>query len=197
MMEQRTKWIGGAAVAAAAIGGVALLRKRPETPEYTLVQRDGAIEVRDYPALLVATTVQSGLRETALRQGFRTLADYIFAKSRPGKKIAMTAPVLADNGDADGWRTRFVMPSRYDRDSLPTPANDVAIETLPPRRVAAIRFNGSPNDAALAAHESELRVWIDDNGHKGAGMVEHAFYDAPFVPGPLRHNEVLIPIDAG
>lgn len=197
-MEQRTKWISGGVIVAAAVGGVAWWLNRPETPEYTLVQRDGAVEVRDYPALLVATTVKPGHRETALRKGFKTLADYIFAQSRTGEKIAMTAPVLSDGGgDSGGWRTRFVMPSRYDRGDLPVPANDVTLETLPSRRIAAIRFNGSPDDAMLATQESQLRAWIDDNAHKAAGPVEHAFYNAPFIPGPLRHNEVLIPLEGG
>ncbi|WP_033923209.1 SOUL family heme-binding protein [Sphingomonas sp. 37zxx] len=196
-MGQRTKWIGGGLVLAAAIGGLALLRNRPETPDYTLVQRDGAIEVRDYPALLVATTVKPGLRERALNKGFQTLADYIFAQSRTGEKIAMTAPVLSDNGGSGGWRTRFVMPSRYGRADLPMPANDVTLETLPSRRIAAIRFNGAPDDAMLAKHEADLRAWIDDNAHKVAGPPEYGFYDAPFVPGPLRRNEVLIPLVGG
>ncbi len=28
------------------------------------------------------------------------------------------------------------------------------------------------------------------------GEAEYAFYDAPMVPGPLRRNEVLIPVAA-
>lgn len=197
-MEQRTKWVGGGAVAAAAVaGGVMWWLNRAERPEYTLIQRDGAIDVRDYPAALMATTVQPGLRKDALNQGFTTLADYIFAQSRAGEKIAMTAPVLSDGGgDRDGWRTRFFMPVRYGRDDLPEPGGDVAIEKLPARRIAAIRFPGNADDALLADREAELRRWIDANGHRVSGAVEHAFYHAPFVPGPLRRNEVMLPIAA-
>lgn len=195
-MDRRTKWIGGGVIAAAAVaGGVAWWMNRTEQPDYTLIQHDDSIDVRDYPGLLVAETVTQGLRKDALGKGFTALADYIFAQSRTGEKIAMTAPVLSD-GDGGGWRTRFFMPSKYRRDDLPAPGDDVKLVRMPARRVAAIRFSGVADDAMLAEREAELRTWIDANGHRVAGSVEHAFYDAPFVPGPLRRNEVLLPIEA-
>ena len=42
--------------------------------------------------------------------------------------------------------------------------------------------------------EAQLREWIAVRGLGPAGEAEFAFYDAPMVPGPLRCNEVLIPI---
>ncbi|TKD51290.1 heme-binding protein [Sphingomonas baiyangensis] len=110
-MDKRARWIGGGAVAAVAAAGVAAWWfNRSEQPRHTLIQRDGAVEVRDYPAALVAQTVQSGLRQTALSKGFERLADYIFARSRMGERIAMTAPVLSDGAGEAGWRTRFFIP---------------------------------------------------------------------------------------
>jgi hypothetical protein len=41
---------------------------------------------------------------------------------------------------------------------------------------------------------ARLETWIAQQGLKRAGEPEYAFYDAPMVPGPLRRNEVLIPI---
>ena len=64
-----------------------------ETASYQVVESDGDIEIRDYPALVVAEVTRTGSRDQAVRSGFGPLARYIFAKERAGEKIAMTAPV--------------------------------------------------------------------------------------------------------
>lgn len=207
-MNRYAKWLGGAAALLVAGAAAYYAQERSvEQPDYQTEERDGRFELRRYSALLVAETWATGERAAALNQGFRRLADYIFAKSRGGESIAMTAPVLSDRGekiamtapvlsDAGGWgwRTRFVMPSRFTRETLPPPPEGVAIESVAPRRVAAMRFAGSPDSAVLARREGELRDWIAARGLRG-GAVEYAFYNSPFVPGPLRRNEVLIPLE--
>ncbi len=197
----------GAALVAgfAAIGAGLFLAKdkSAERPDYDVLDAEGDYEVRRYPPLLLAETVVSDARDRrqALDRGFRTLADYIFAKSRSGGKIAMTAPVLSDHhhgGDwptgGDGWRVRFIMPRACTRDTLPPAPAGIAISDLPGRRVAAIRFSGLANDAVLQEKEAALRRWLDQRGETGSGRAEYAFYDAPFIPGPLRRNEVLVPL---
>lgn len=184
---------GGALVAAGAAYALFVRReKMSEQPIYRVVERDGAIELRDYPELLVAETVAAGPRRVALDRGFARLADYIFAKRRSGERIAMTAPVLSAPAAEAGWRTRFVMPGSYQEATLPAPQAGVAIARVPARRVAALRFNGTPDDAVLGRREADLRAWLAARGLPNDGQVEHAFYNSPFVPGALRRNEVLI-----
>ena len=65
---------------------------------------------------------------------------------------------------------------------------------LPGRRVAAIRFSGIGSDASLAEQEERLRAWLAAHELTAAGEPDYAFYNSPFVPGPLRRNEVLIPL---
>ena len=132
------------------------------------------------------------------------LADYIFAKNRAGEGIAMTAPVLSERDTkiamtapvtsertGDTWRTRFVMPANYTRETLPPPGPGVTITTVPARRVAVYRFSGVATDAALAKAEAALRAWLTSKSLR-AGAVTYAFYNSPFMPGPLRRNEVMI-----
>lgn len=184
---------GGALVVAGAAYAVFVRKeKASEQPPYRIVERDGAIEIRDYPELLVAETDAPGTRRAALDRGFGALADYIFAKRRGGEKIAMTAPVLSAPIGPSGWRTRFVMPAEYRPATLPPPDPGVAIQLLPARRVAAIRFNGKPDDAVLARREADLRAWLKARGFAADGAVEHAFYNSPFVPAAMRRNEVLV-----
>ncbi len=106
----------------------------------------------------------------------------------------MTAPVIQQETGAGRWQMRFVMPSQYTLDTLPPAPADITLTQVPARRMAAVRFSGNGGAADLAAREAQLRNWLAGQGIAPAGEAEFAFYDAPMVPGPLRRNEVLIPI---
>lgn len=187
-------WLGGALAVAGA--GAALYYWREasvETPDHVRYDGDGDFEIRDYPPLLVATTRDAGLRDSAISRSFERLAGYIFAKDRPGEKIAMTAPVLQD-ADASLWRTRFVLPRRWTTETLPQPSPGVTIEELPSRRMAVVRFSGAADDLMLDDQEQRLRAWLQGRGIEPTGPREYAFYNSPFVPPALRRNEVLLPV---
>jgi DNA gyrase inhibitor GyrI len=204
----RKDMIAGAAVGAALLGGAAVyyLRERSsEEPDFRPLETDGDHQIREYPPLTVAQTVVSGPRREALGEGFRTLADYIFAKSRDGEKLPMTVPVMQDSGDPmasdppmfdDGlegaWRTRFVMPAGRDPDELPDPPEGVELVELPARKVAVVTFAGRATDALLAEQEDRLRGWLAKRGERSNGEPEYAFYNSPMIPGPLRRNEVWL-----
>lgn len=187
--------IAGVGLLAVAGAGYVLYREKSiEKPRHKTVETDGQFEVRDYPELLVAEAVNAGERQFALDQGFGQLADYIFAKSSDGQKIAMTAPVLNASAGGQDWVTRFVMPSDRGRETLPTPTNGVRIATVPARRVAAVQFAGTNDEATLADYEVQLKDWLGAKKLAAQGEPERAFYNSPFIPGPLRRTEILIPI---
>jgi hypothetical protein len=187
-----------------------------ETPAYTVVKLDkpsGLIEIRDYPALVVAEVTTKGDRRAAVNAGFSPLAGYIFAKERPQAgvqgKIPMTAPVMqsreaiamtapvtqsatSDKGD---WVVRFVMPSKYTLQTLPVPAGaDVRLNTVPAQRRAVIRFSGRATDASIAEQEALLRAWMTANGLMIVGSATYAYYNPPFYPPPLMRNEVMFDV---
>lgn len=187
--------VAGVGVAAAVGAGYFLYREKSvEKPRYNVVETDGEFEIRDYPELLVAQAQAVGPREHALDTGFGELADYIFAKSRPGGKIAMTAPVLSSEA-GHGWQTRFVMPAHLTRENLPEPRTGVTIATLAARRVCAVTFNGPVDDDILAEREAQLRSWVGAKKLTITGAVEHAFYNSPMMPAGMRRNEVLLPVE--
>ncbi len=201
----------GVAAGAALIGGAALyyLRERATgEPDYRTLRTDDDFEIRDYPAITVAETIVHGPRKHALNAGFRRLADYIFAKSRPGESLAMTVPVMQDSGDPmasdpplfddeieGGWRTRFVMPAGREAEDLPLPPDEIELVTLPPRKVAVVSFHGRPDDRDLAEQEDRLRGWLARNGERAESEPEYAFYNSPMIPGPLRRNEVWLALN--
>lgn len=199
---------GAAAVGAALIGGAAFyyLRERQAgEPDFRPLESDGDYQIRDYPAITVAETVVNGPRRHALTQGFRTLADYIFAKSRDGEKLEMTVPVMQDSGDPmandpplfddeleGAWRTRFVMPEGRSADDLPEPPDGILLVELPPRKVAVVSFSGTASDRLLAEQADRLRGWLARRGIMISAEPEYAFYNSPMIPGPLRRNEVWL-----
>jgi effector-binding domain-containing protein len=188
---------GAAGVGLLAVAGVGYFlyrEKSVEKPRHRVVEQDGQFEIREYPDLLVAEAKVAGDRNYALDKGFGLLADYIFAKSRDGEKVAMTAPVLSAGAGGEDWVTRFVMPDHFTRETLPQADPGIQIATLPARKVAAVRFAGTADEATIAGYEEQLRHWVSAKKLKPAGEAERAFYNSPFMPGPLRRTEVLIPI---
>ncbi|HEY6963783.1 MAG TPA: heme-binding protein [Erythrobacter sp.] len=193
------RWIAaGAGLAAVGAAAAYAQYRQTEQPDFTLVRADEDFELRDYPALVVAEVSNAGTRESASGPSFRRLAAYIFGQDRPegGEKIAMTAPVLQDETRPGQWRMRFVMPAKYTLDTLPPAPDDITLTETPARRMAAVRFSGNGSGRDLALMEARLRDWMMAQRLMPAGEAEYAFYDAPMVPGPLRRNEVLIPVAA-
>lgn len=183
-------------LAVGAYGAFLIYGRMVEIWPYTVVERHGPIEVRDYPALRVAEVVTDGSRREGVRAGFGPLARYIFARERDGAKIAMTAPVTQEPAEVGGWRVRFVMPAGYTLEDLPAPvSSEVTLLETEPRRVAAVRFSGAWEDARFAAREAQLRAWLGERGLISDAPATYAYYNDPFTPGFLRRNEVLIALD--
>ena len=197
-MHVNARMIGaGVAATIAASLGYALFFNKGDEVEFDAEARDGPFSVRSYPAITVVETIVAGTRQSAEGLGFLALADFLGGERRGSGRLAVAAPLLVD-GDEDGrgWRTRLILPPGADPEALPQPAGDIRIRALPARRVAAVRFSGEADDAALAGHETDLRYWMETNGLHAGGPVEHAFYHAPMVPAMLRRTEVMIPLAA-
>ncbi|MEL6196661.1 MAG: heme-binding protein, partial [Pseudomonadota bacterium] len=189
-----------AAVAVVGVAAFVFIFQDIETPAYRVVQADGDVELRDYPALVVAEIERRGTRRQAVQRGFGPLAGYIFARGRPGDRIAMTAPVTqrrrgedAPLGPATAWVVRFIMPAEYRIEDLPSPGSpEVQLRDLPASCRAAVRFSGVAGDDDFSAREATLRSWLSERGLPSDGTVEYAYYNDPITPGFLRRNEVLI-----
>ncbi len=197
---------------------LALLATRPagatEEPAYQVLEKDGSFELREYPALLMAEVVITGADfEAAGNRAFNPLFRYISGSNRSQQKIAMTTPVIQEPAPAGkgekiamtapvqqeavegGYRVAFLMPASYTAETVPEPLDPrVQIRATPPRLIAAQRYSGSWSAEAFARQEKQLRAELPDRGLTVAGETITARYNAPFVPGPFRRNEVLIPV---
>lgn len=166
-----------------------------ESAEYQVIEKDGKIEIREYPDLMLAST-DSKLDAQGRDGSFMRLFRYISGDNEDKQKIAMTTPVFME-GKATGSDVSmgFVMPKDLAAQGVPQPKSDgVQIRKREGGRFAVIRFSGRLNTSTAQKQEAKLREWMKSKGLEGVSVAESAGYDPPFTPGPLRRNEVLIRI---
>jgi len=181
-----------------------------EEVPYTVIEQNGAFELRQYSPHIVAETTVEGAFDQVGSEGFRRLADYINGENRTKQSIAMTAPVsqeaqpekiamtapVGQEKSGDRWRITFVMPSKYALDTLPEPVDSrIGIKQEPGRLVAAVRYSGTWSRKRYEENKARLLAWIEERGFKQTAEPVWARYNPPFMPWFLRRNEILIPVD--
>ena len=183
-----------------------------EEPPFTLLDRVGGIEIREYGPRLAAEADM--LPGTGVRDGqysaFMLLADFIFAKSRAGEPAAMTAPVAIERAEpiattasvamepgVAGGVMRFFMSAEYTTETLPKPGDDrVRIVTVPAQTLAVPRFAGVAGNAEAAARKSELVTGLRGSDCRATGEPGLFGYDPPGTPPAERRNEVYVEVEA-
>ena len=181
-----------------------------EKAKHTVIEKDGAFELRQYEPRIVAETFVEGDFEEVGDEGFRRLYGYVSGKNRKKESISMTAPVSQEassekiamtapvnqeqvNGT---WRIAFLMPSTYTLETLPEPLDSsVTLRETPGQLMAAIRYSGRWGKERYEERKTQLLEWIQNHGLKPTGEPVFARYNPPFMPWFLRRNEVLIPVE--
>ena len=189
-----------------------------EEPNYTVLSQMDDFELRRYDKQLVAQTLVSGDQDSASREGFKVLADYIFgnntAATGGSSKISMTAPVTMqpNNKKSDGesqkiamtapvsmqqddgkWRIQFTMPSKYTMQTRPKPNNpNITITEVPAQTYGVIKFSGLAGSKKVATKTEELQSWMQTQNLTITGEPELARYNPPWTLPFLRRNEVMI-----
>ncbi|MEM6489732.1 MAG: heme-binding protein [Pseudomonadota bacterium] len=206
------------ALLATALAGCSVFGgKAAEEPPFDVVRADGEIEIRDYPAIVVArTTVTADDRDAAVSEGFSRLFGYIsgdntvtaeidmtapvIVEDGAAQEIAMTAPVIVEGAAVDGakaWTTEFVLPEGMTAESAPAPTDPtVEIATVPPRRTAVLRFSGFFSDGNVAEAQAALEAWLTAEGVAHAGDWQSAGYNPPWTIPWFRRNEVWVTLAA-
>lgn len=178
-----------------------------EQQPYRVVARQPGFELRRYPAHLVAEMQVEGTFERVAAEAFRPLAAYLGGANRPragapgaqragAQTIAMTAPVVQEEGDRPGsWLVRFVLPARFTAATLPEPADPrVRTREIPEQLAAAVRFAGRWTAREFDRRATALGRAVTAAGLRPAGAVRYARFDPPWKPWFLRRNEVVLPV---
>lgn len=183
-----------------------------EQQPYDVIETHDEFELRRYPEHLVAEISVTAPFEEAGSRAFRALAGYINGQNRSRStvamtapvvqragsvRVAMTAPVLQSEGESDDYVIAFVLPSGMTAATVPVPTDpDVRTRVVPVQVAAARRFSGRGSEDAFARHLRDLESALASAGLSAVGSPRFARFDAPYVPGLLRRNEVVIEIEA-
>ena len=151
------------------------------------------MEIRDYPALSVATVPMEGGN---MNGGFGKLFRFISGSNAGSEKIAMTTPVLIDTAPENRTMS-FIMPGKTVENGVPNPAGeDVTLGKVKAARFAVRRFGGGRTAENETGAVAKLRAWLGGQKIAGQGEPIFAYYDPPWTPLFLRRNEVLLRIEA-
>ncbi len=183
-----------------------------EEPEFKVIQKLEAVEIREYKPFLVAEIrVEAGF-EDAGNLAFQPLFKYISGNNRGQQKIEMTAPVtqvaasgtkiemtapVTQRGDADGKAqiVGFVMPASFTPATLPEPLDPrVTTRQVPSATRAVIRYRGTWSRERHDDHEKQLRDALATMGWRAVGPAVFARYDPPIMPWFMRRNEILVDV---
>jgi hypothetical protein len=162
-----------------------------EQAAYKVLLKEGNFEVRLYEPMVLAVSNENDLKGYS---GFNLLFNYISGQNRESKKIAMTAPVI-NNLDNEQPTMAFVMPKEYSLDNLPQPLQaELALKEIPERYVASISFSGNINQKVIEKKKHELTEWLKEKGITAKANLELARYNPPFIPGFIKHNEIIVAV---
>jgi hypothetical protein len=180
-----------------------------EKIQYTVLEKEGNFELRQYEPHIVAETLVQGDFNSAGNEGFRRLFKYISGENRKKLSISMTAPVSQEmtsekismtapvNLKQEGgtWSIAFVMPAKYTLDTLPEPNDDrIVLREIPAQPVAVIRYSGTWSKTRYEKQKEILARMVNQKNLQPAGDYIFARYNPPFMPWFLRRNEVLVPV---
>jgi effector-binding domain-containing protein len=182
-----------------------------EKAQYTVLEKQGKFEIRQYEPQIVAETTVDASFEDAGNVAFRRLFSYISGENRKSESIKMTAPVnqksssekismtapVNQRKSGTKYEVNFLMPSKYKMETLPEPLDsDVKLREVPARKIAAVRYSGTWSRKTYKSHKDSLEEFIRDRKLTETGQEPiWARYDPPFQLWFLRRNEVLIPVE--
>ena len=179
-----------------------------EEPAYSVLSEHEGFEVREYTGWVEARVTVNAPYRSAVSEGFRVLAGYIFGGNRQRAEISMTSPVTAAQaqtiemttpvtatGDGQRWTVSFRMPSEWTLDTLPVPEDDRIELVAVPSSIRAVRaFSGRASQQRVEGEETALRDALSRDGLARDGTLSVAQFDPPWVLGPWRRNEVQLPL---
>ena len=168
--------------------------KKTEQYPYEVLTTYPDFEIRQYESRLFTTIkLNSNKYEEVSGKGFSALAGYIFGGNEKKEKIAMTSPVAMSLGDS--MTMMFMVPRDLDESVLPVPDNkNIQFKTMPPQKVAAIRFGGWSSSDKIETYKRRL---IEALEKEKISFKPNFFYLGYNPPYELvnRRNEIIVELN--
>jgi len=184
----------------------------PQASYQVMETLDNGVEIREYPKEIWATAAAQDENDA-----FGPLFRYISGENEKGEKIEMTTPVVtpappanAESAPGEGEKIEmtapvvtadteeglsmgFIMPERYDIQTIPRPtSNDVEIQLIEPRTLATIRFSGYMNEGSYRDNLERLNKTLEERGILTKGEPLLMQYNEPRTPPFYRRNEIAL-----
>jgi len=188
--------------------------RKIEQPAYKTLKKIDGLEIRQYKPYILAETEVTGDYESALNEGFITIAGYIFgnnisrskismtspvketSKETASEKISMTSPVKETTRGKDKHIIAFVMPAKYTLRTLPAPnTSGIRFREQPPCKVAVLRFCWWANPARIARKKALLLEKVAQAGLKAKSPPSFAGYNPPWSPPWMVRTEVMVEVE--
>jgi hypothetical protein len=197
-------------IATLLLAATAMTSHAIEEPDFEVVQRLDAVEIRQYASYVVAEVTVPGPAESAGNKAFPLLFGYISGKNKGERKMAMTAPVtqtptpvkmamtapVTQAATLQGYQVQFVLPKGVMLESAPEPLDSrVKIREVPAAKVAAIRFSGFWSEDNYQRHLTQLTSRLRAAGMRWKGEPVYSRYNAPMTPWFLRRNEIWLALE--
>jgi len=184
-----------------------------ESSYQVLETLENGVEIRAYPEEIWATTVAENQNDA-----FSPLFRYISGDNDKGEKIEMTAPVVTPaprptgTGSTKGEKIEmtapvvsmntekgqfmaFIMPERFDIQSIPKPSSSsVKIQLIQPRKLATIRFSGYMTEGNYEKNLELLSKTLEAQGISIEGEPLLMQYNDPWTPPFSRRNEIALQV---
>jgi hypothetical protein len=162
------------------------MSKRTKEPSYVVLRTlEKAVEIREYDPQIRATS-QMGQEN----RSFGVLSEYIFGNNDRNEQIGMTAPVVTHRD-----KMSFIMPKRYNLESLPKPLNaQIEIDQVQRSIVAVIRFSGFTSPKKMDEEAEKLLMALEGNEIMTKGDPFLMRYNPPWTLPFLRRNEVAVEV---
>lgn len=167
--------------------GVFISMSVSEARYQVLETLENGVEIRAYPEEIWATTVAENQNDA-----FSPLFRYISGDNERGEKIEMTAPVVTMNTET-GQFMAFIMPERFDIQSIPKPSSSIVkIQLIEPRKLATIRFSGYMTEGNYGKNLELLSKTLEVRGISTEGEPLLMQYNDPWTPPFSRRNEIAL-----
>ena len=173
------------------LGGCQAIRGGYETAPYTILKKEAALEIREYPLLLLVET-PSGNPGDKQDGSFMRLFGFITGKNAAKEKISMTTPVyMTTQGPQRSMA--FVMPQKFTASRIPQPLDaTLQVRQVEAGQFAVLRFSGRGTDSRERIALESLRNMMKGLELESSGEPIYGYFDPPWTPPFLRRNEVML-----
>jgi hypothetical protein len=159
-----------------------------ESPHFTIERTDGAFSIRFYPFFKTVVMPESSWNGYS---GFNDLFGYISGNNKQGNTMKMTVPVINQVSEKK-LTMEFVIPEKF-YENTPEPSSSyLQLKTYTNLRLGVIKFRGNPTPEFIMHQREQLLLWLEKQHEQTHPLYFVARYNAPFMPGIFKTNEVWI-----